>query len=123
MIYVVNLLPREHAALPDGREARGPNALSDLARALIGDGADPSARLVGLRDGRPAIDGSVGTFAGRQSSGSDTDPKFRAWRPHPRAQMPPRLVAWAIQNGFLGPCRYRPTGDTLQGAAKPREEV
>lgn len=115
MLYLVNLLPRETAALPDGRAWRGPNALGDIARTLIAEGAEPGAKLVTLRDGRPAVEGTIAAFAGRQWAGADTDPAFRKWRPHPRAQMPPRLLAWATENGFLRPGRGQPTCDAFEG--------
>ena len=114
MIYIVNLLPREGATLPDGRAQRGPNALGDIARLLIGDGADPADQLLALRDGRPVLQGTIEAFAGRQWAGAETDPKFRKWRPHPHAQMPPRLVAWATENGFLLPACYPHTGGTSE---------
>lgn len=119
MTYLVNLLPRERAALSDRREWRGPNALGDIARALIGEGADPDAKLVALRDGRPVLEGSVGAFAGRQWAGSDADPQFRPWRPHPRAQMPPRLVAWATDNVSLGRYPTACLGKEGPGDASP----
>ena len=115
MIHIANLLPRERAALPDGREWRGPNALGDIARALIGEGAEPGAKLQVLRDGQPAMHGTIAAFAGRQWAGTDADPQFRRWRPHPRAQMSPRLVQWATKNGFMGPPGHSPTGGGLEG--------
>ena len=116
MIHIANLLPRERAALPDGREWRGPNALGDIARALIGEGAEPGAKLQVLRDGQPAMHGTIAAFAGRQWAGTDADPQFRRWSPHPRAQMSPRLVRWGAKNGFLGPRCYSPSGNALEAS-------
>lgn len=116
MIHLVNLLPRERAALPDGRAWRGPNAMGDLARVLIGEGADPDAKLVALRDGRPVLEGPLCAFAGRAWAGANRDPAFQRWRPHPHARLPLPLVRWATENGFLPPGRSPPTGDTLEAA-------
>lgn len=116
MIFIAILLPRERAALPDGREARGPNALGDVARVLIGEGANPDAKLVALRDGRPVLEATIAAFAGRQWAGAGRDPAFQRWRPHPHARLPPPLVRWATENGFLRPGRYSPTGNTLEAA-------
>lgn len=116
MIFLTSLLPHEVAALPDGRRWRGPNALADLARTLIGEGADPTDALVALRDGQPVLEGTIGAFAAGTWAGADADPARRKWRPHPRAQMPPRLLAWAVENGFLRPGRYPPTRDPIEAA-------
>lgn len=116
MVHIVILLPRELAALPDGREWRGPDALDAAARALIGDGANADAKLVVLRDGRPVLEGRLCAFAGRAWAGASRDPAFQRWRPHPHARLPPPLVRWATENGFLRPGRYSPTGNTLEAA-------
>lgn len=115
MTYLVNLLPQERAALVDGREYRGPNALGNISRTLIGEGADPRAKLVAVRQGRPVLEGAIAAFAGRQWAGATTCPLFRRWRPHPRAQMHPLLVAWATENCLLRPGRYPPPGAALDG--------
>jgi hypothetical protein len=78
MIFFAVLLPRERVALPDGREWRGPHALRDAARALIGEGADPDAKMLGLRNGREAREGTIAAFAGRQWSSANCDPQFEA---------------------------------------------
>lgn len=123
MTYLVNLLPRERAALPDGREWRGPNALRDIARTLIGEGAAPDANVLALRDGRPVLEGTIAAFAGRQWRGEHRDPDFGKWRPHPRAQMPAPLGRWATENGSLGAGRYRPTGADTEASGEPGEAV
>jgi hypothetical protein len=118
MTNLVNLLPRERAALSDRREWRGRNALGNAARALVDEGAYPDAKMLSLRDGRPALEGTIAAFAGRQWAGADADPQFRPWRPHPRAQMPPRLVAWATENGFLPPGRYHFAGAAAEDSGE-----
>lgn len=108
MIQLVTLLPRERAALSDGREWRGPNALGNLSRTLIGDGADPSAKLLALRDGRPVLAGRIGAFAGRAWAGANRDPAFQRWRPHPHARLPLPLVRLARKDGLLPPTATSP---------------
>ncbi len=78
MIYLANLLPRERVALPDAHEWRGPHALGDAARALIGEGADSDAEMLALRDGCEALKGTLAAFAGRQWPGANRDPQFEA---------------------------------------------
>jgi hypothetical protein len=116
MTYIANVTRREGAALPDGRQWRGPNAIGDIARTLIGEGAEPGAKLQLLRHGQPVLEGTIAAFAGRKWAGTDADPRFRRWCPHPRIKMPPRLVAWATRNGFMGHQRHFPTGDAPEGA-------
>jgi hypothetical protein len=118
MTYIANVTRREAAALPDGRQWRGPNAIGDIARTLIGEGAEPGAKLQVLRDGRPVMEGTIAAFASRKWAGTGADPQFRRWRPHPQFKMPPRLVAWATENGFMAPRRTSPTGSGLEGAGE-----
>ena len=78
----------------DGQVYTGPNAEGDLARALIGAGIDPAEKLVFNRDGKPALQGTIGAFAARAWAGADADPQFRRWRPHPDGQYAPLLMEW-----------------------------
>lgn len=94
MTYTATILGPERVALPDGRQFRGVNAETDAARALIADGADPSAPLAfAWADGRPSTHGTVGAYA-RWRLGDDGR---QLWRPHPMAETPPRLVEWAAK--------------------------
>lgn len=90
-----------------GATYTGPNAEGDLARALIGQGADPAGLLVISRNGKPAIQGAIAAFAGRAWAGVEADPQFRRWRPHPEGKYPPLLVAWDAQRPSPPP-RGRP---------------
>jgi hypothetical protein len=81
----------ERASLPDGRVFTGPQAVGNAARALIADGADPTAPLVTRwADGRASMRGSVAAFARWRYS----DDGRSRWAPHPKAVVPPRLAAW-----------------------------
>lgn len=113
MIAAATLSGTERATLDDGRSFRGPNAEGDAARALLADGVDRATRLTFFRDGRPALIGTVGAFAGRAWAGGDRDPSFRSWRPHPHAEPATRHGEEAPQNGGMGSGRHLPALDDV----------
>lgn len=78
----------------DGTAYTGPNAEGDLARALIGQGVDPTTPLTFSRDGRPALRGTVGAFAARAWGGNGADPQFKRWQPHPMGSYASPLMTW-----------------------------
>jgi hypothetical protein len=78
MFFIAILRPRERATLPDGRAWCGPNALGNIARTLIGEGADPDEKMLGVRNGREALEGTLAAFAGRRWSSANRDPQFEA---------------------------------------------
>lgn len=80
-----------------GEAFTGPGAEGDLARALIGQGIDPSEPIEFCRNGVPQLRGTVSAFASRAWGGAEADPQFRRWRPHPQGQYAPRLLAWHAQ--------------------------
>jgi hypothetical protein len=75
-----------------GEAWTGPNAEGDLCRCLIGRGVDPAERVVFLRDGKPALSGSLAAFARRRYPGGDAH--GHRWTPHPLGEYPPLLLAW-----------------------------
>lgn len=81
----------------DGETHTGPNAEGDLARSLIGQGVDPGEMLVFVRNGVPAIRGTVDAFARRAWGGNGRDPSFVRWRPHPQGEYPIALLQWHAQ--------------------------
>lgn len=84
-----------HEAIACGGETwTGPDAMGDLARALIGRGGDPAWPMVLLRDGAVALTGTVHAFACRAWAGAEADPAFRTWHPHPKGNYPVALRAW-----------------------------
>jgi hypothetical protein len=90
-MHEVTLLAPERARLPDGREFSGQNATGNAARALIADGVDPAEPMVTRwADGRPSMAGTVHAFALWRYS----DDGRSAWSPHPKAEVPQKLLAW-----------------------------
>lgn len=82
--------------LPDGREFGCPH---DAARTLIGEGADPEARMETVHlDGKPEFRPlPLRWWAVRSPSDTDTVTRFVWWAPHPRANPPAALVAVLAQ--------------------------
>lgn len=72
----------------------GPNAPGDLCRALIGRGIDPKMRVTFMRDGKPALIGSVQAFAQKAWGGKEADPKNGNWAPHPMSKQPDAVMRW-----------------------------
>ena len=87
---------RERVEL-DGEIHTGPNAEGDLARALIGQGVDPTTPLVFTRNGTPALRGTVEAFAKRAWGGNGRDPMFVRWKPHPQGNYPDAVLRWHAQ--------------------------
>ena len=76
-----------------GQSFTGPGAEGELARWLIGEGADPHDLLCFMRLDRAQVVAKVDTWAVRGWR-SSTDPTPAKWRPHPEGSYHPRIMRW-----------------------------
>ncbi|WP_431283158.1 hypothetical protein ACQW02_27795 [Humitalea sp. 24SJ18S-53] len=108
----------ETVRLPDGRLCSGPNCEGDAARLLISSGANPTTPITFLRDGVPALRGSLRAFVSRAWGGSTEDPAFRRWRPA-RLRNGARVQGLEPQDGAegFGGIIAPEAGDSLYGGA------
>lgn len=86
--------PRQLYRAPDGTEG---TSRGGICRALIGAGMDPATPVVfrWASTGTVAsVPRSIGHWAARAVSDTDTGISRVFWAPHPNATMPPALAAW-----------------------------